>query len=95
MLGVPDYEGEDVRDFNWIEFTETEEESATNESVFQGSDEGQKIVENFYDVVDCTEFQGPEIQCSRLHHRNFLRSSALRLNLEIQIRLSQTLPQSQ
>ena len=58
MLGVPDYEGEDVRDFNWIEFTETEEESATNESVFQGSDEGQKIVENFYDVVDCTEFQG-------------------------------------
>jgi hypothetical protein len=58
MIGVPDYEGEDVRDFNWIEFTETEEESVTNESVFQGSDEGQKIVENFYDVVDCTDFQG-------------------------------------
>ena len=58
MIGVPDFEGEDVRDFNWIEFTETEEESKTNESVFQGSDEGQKIVENFYDVVECTDFQG-------------------------------------
>ncbi|MDC2964342.1 hypothetical protein OA067_05450 [Gammaproteobacteria bacterium] len=58
MIGVPDYEGDDVRDFNWIEFTETAEETEKNESTFRASEEGQGIVENFYDVVECTDFQG-------------------------------------
>ena len=58
MIGVPDYEGDDVRDFNWIEFTETAEETEKNESTFRASEEGQGIVENFYDGVECTDFQG-------------------------------------
>ena len=53
MIGVPDYEGEDVRDFNWIEFTETAEETEKNESIFALLRKGS--------------YRGKFLWCSRVH----------------------------
>mgnify|MGYP001161500913 FL=1 len=57
LVGAPDFEGEDVADFNWINFWDSAEDAQRESSFFEESEEGKAIMENFYGTVDCTEFQ--------------------------------------
>ena len=58
MVGVPDgFEPAQPMDFNWIDFWNTADEGPTETAFFEGTKDGQAVMERFNEVMTCSESQ--------------------------------------